>query len=44
MSPDVSLAVVSDVHDASILGIELPYGVVAGYASVLAESHDDFVL
>ena len=44
MSPDISLAVVPDVHDGAVLSVELPHRMVSGDAAVLTEGYDDFVL
>jgi hypothetical protein len=44
MTPDVSFAMMTDVHDTTILGVELPYCVVTRYAAVLTEGYYDFVL
>ena len=44
MTPDISLAVVADVHDSAVLGVELTYRVVSCYAAVLTEGYDYLVL
>lgn len=44
MPPYIGLAVLADTDDRAVLGIELPYRMVSGYAAVLTERHDDFVL
>lgn len=41
---DVGFAMMTDVHDAAVLRIELPDRVVTSDTSVLTESHDDLVL
>ena len=44
MSPDVRLALMPDVHQCAVLGIELADSVVSRHAAILAEGNDDFVL
>jgi hypothetical protein len=44
VAPDIGLAVVSDIHDRAVLGIELAYRVVPCYAAVFAEGCDNLVL
>lgn len=44
MTPDISLAVVSHIHDRAVLGVELTYRMVPSYAAVLTEGYDDLVL
>lgn len=44
MTPDVSFAVMTDVHDTAVLGVELSDRVVSCYAAVLTEGYDDLVL
>ena len=44
VAPDIGLTVVSDVHDRAVLGVELAYRVVPGYAAVLTEGYDNLVL
>jgi hypothetical protein len=44
MTPYISLAVVADVHDRAVLGVELPDRVVSSDAAVLTKSHDNLVL
>jgi hypothetical protein len=44
MAPDISLAMVSYVHDSAVLGVKLSDRVVPGYAAVLTEGYDYLVL
>lgn len=44
MSHNVGFTVFPDVDDATVLCEELPDRVVTGYAAVLTEGYDDFVL
>ena len=44
MTPDISFAVVSHVHDSAVLGEELTYRVVPSDAAVLTEGYDNLVL
>jgi hypothetical protein len=44
MTPDISLAVVADVHDRAVLSVELPDRVVSSDAAVLTEGYDNLVL
>lgn len=44
MTPDISLAMVSYVHDRAVLGVELPYRVISRNAAVLTEGYDNLVL
>ena len=44
VAPDISFAVVSHVHDSAVLGVELAYRVVPGYAAVFTEGYDNLVL
>ena len=44
MTPDISLAVMTDVDHIAVLREELAYRVVTGDAAVPTESHDYLVL
>lgn len=44
MTPNISLAVVSHIHDSAILGKELAYRMVSSNAAVLTEGYDNLVL
>jgi hypothetical protein len=44
MTPNIGLAVMTNVDDRAVLGVELPYRVVDCIAAVPTESHDYFVL
>ena len=44
MPENIGFAMLTDVHDATVLRIELPHGVVSRHAAVLAKSGDDLVL
>lgn len=44
MTHDVGFAMMTDVHDAAVLRVELPDRVVTSNTAVLTESHDDLVL
>lgn len=44
MTPNISLTVMTDVHDRSVLGVELTYRMIPSYAAVSTESRDDLVL
>jgi hypothetical protein len=42
--PDISLAVVPDVYDGAVLGVELPHRMISGYAAMLTQSCDNLIL
>ena len=44
VTPDISLAMVTDVDDTAVFCEELTYGVIPCDAAVLTESHDYLVL
>jgi hypothetical protein len=44
VTENISLAVVADIHDVSVLGVKLTDRVISRNASVLTEGYDDFVL
>ena len=44
MPENIRFAMLADIHDAPVLRIELPNGVVSRHAAILAESGDDLVL
>lgn len=44
MPPDIGFAVLTDVHDSAVLGVELAYRMVYSVAAVLTEGCDNLVL
>ena len=44
MTPDISLAMMTDIHESTVFRVELPDCVVPGYAAVLTEGYDNLVL
>ena len=44
MPENIRFAMLTDIHDATVLRIELPNGVVSRHTTVLTESSDDLVL
>lgn len=44
VAPDISLAMMTHVHDRAVLGVELTYRVVPSDAAVLTEGYDYLVL
>jgi hypothetical protein len=44
MAPDIFLALVADVHQSSVLGVNLSNRVISGHPAMLAMSRDDFIL
>jgi hypothetical protein len=44
VAENVSLAMMTDVHDAAVFRVELTYRVVTSHAAVLTEGYDDLVL
>ena len=44
MPENIGFAMLTDIHDATVLRIELPNGVVSRHAAVLAEGYDDLIL
>jgi hypothetical protein len=44
VAPDISLAMLTDTDDRTVLGVELPYRVVDGVAAVFTERRDNLVL
>lgn len=44
MTPNISLAVMTDVHDTAVLRVELSDRVISCYAAVLTEGYDNLVL
>ena len=44
MTPDIGLAVMTDIDDAAVFREELTHGVVTSDAAVLTEGYDNFVL
>lgn len=44
MTHDIGFAVVADVYDGAVLGVELAHRMVSSYATVLTQGCDDLVL
>ena len=44
VAENISLAVMADVYDRAVLGVELAYRVVSSDAAVLTQGYDDLIL
>lgn len=44
MTPDIGLAMMTDIHESTVFRVELPDCMVPGYATVPTEGYDNLVL